>query len=86
MYVIRQCFIAKWFYDQEFSFAQGISMSPPYVLSSLGGIILPLIYDSGKDPSAGLGYSFGLGAIICLASFVSAILLYILDKQATEHD
>lgn len=41
MYVIRQCYIAKWFYDQEFSLAQGISMSPPYVLSSLAGIVVP---------------------------------------------
>lgn len=61
-------------------------MSPPYVLSSLAGIIVPLVYDSGEDEADGMGMGLGLGALICLMSFISAIALVILDNKATEYD
>ena len=61
-------------------------MSFPYVLSSLGGVVLPRVYESYKDGGNGLGYSLGLGALICFFSFITAIMLYFLDKKATKHD
>jgi len=61
-------------------------MSFPYVLSSMGGVVLPRVYEAYKDEGNALGYSFGLGALICLFSFITAIMLYILDNKATKHD
>ena len=56
-------------------------MSVSRLGSTINGIVVPIVYESG-----GLGTALLVGFIICLVSFGSAVGLCILDKHADRVD
>ena len=58
----------------------------PFFFSFIGGITIPMVASNHNGPDLGIGMGFILGAIICLVTFFSAIVLIQIDKKARNHD
>lgn len=81
LWVIQAAYISNWFFDQEISLAMGLSGALPNFFSVLSGFTVPAIYE--KD---GFGAAFGVGALLCLLSFILSVLMIAIDKKAKAHD
>ena len=68
--------------DQESQLAIGLSVALPNVFSSISGFVEPRVYAQTKDVAVALG----VGVYFCIASFLAAIALIILDRKAMSHD
>ena len=81
LYVLKQVYTSLWFYDQEISLAMGFNNIIPFFFSFLGGIAIPLVASNENGQDLGIGIAFSLGAYICAATLIFAVLLLILDKK-----
>lgn len=80
MFVIQAVYTSKWFVDQELSFAMGFSQIAMF-FAFLSGYFVPY---TAKQYN--LGYSFMIGSIVCLFSFVSSLALVMVDNATDAHD
>ena len=73
--------ICKWFNGKELSFALGVVLSVSWFGNTLTNYFIPTL---AADIS--LGFSLAAGLMICLLSFIFALLLILFDKNADEFD
>ena len=69
--------MTNWFQDLELSLAMGVSASLPMFTSYISGLTVNHSYEI-----YGLGTALGIGAFICLVSFIIGGVLVILEKRA----
>jgi len=77
MNVAQSSIVSSWFRGKELNFAMGVNLSSSRLGSAFNGLIVPPVYNSTN-----LGTALLIGAIICGVSFLTAIVIAIIDKRA----
>ncbi|CAD8084472.1 unnamed protein product [Paramecium primaurelia] len=75
--IAQAAIICKWFRGKELSTAIGYIMTVPELASAANSFLTPMLYESYQ----GLTYPLFFSVILCIFSFVCAVVLCILDKK-----
>ena len=58
-----------------------LSASLPMIVSYASGHIIPRLYEAN-----GLGFSLGIGSLVCIFSLLIGLLLVVFDRNAERND
>ncbi|CAK74433.1 unnamed protein product (macronuclear) [Paramecium tetraurelia] len=75
--IAQAAIIGKWFRGKELSTAIGYIMTIPELASAANSFLTPILYESYE----GLTYPLFFSVILCVFSFICAVVLCILDKK-----
>ena len=78
--------VVEWFYHFELSLGLGLSEVLPLCASFAAGLIIPRVYIKGEDAEQCFTWSFGVGFLLCLWSYLCMIALQIMDYIVYHRD
>ena len=64
----------------------GLSEVLPLIGSTAAGVVIPRVYNLFDEPDQCFGYSFGVGMLITVYSFIAMLALAFLDYRMHKHD
>eukprot|EP00347_Sterkiella_histriomuscorum_P023550 403334216 len=78
--VSQSALASRWFIGNELSLAMAIQISLGNVATTINGYLLPTIYNSKHLDT--LGWAFMVGVLFLAASFLSSLILFVIDLKA----
>jgi uncharacterized membrane protein len=81
MSVSQSAIVSNWFKGKELSFSFGLTLC----VSRLGGVLNGVTV-SRMVAEQSVGFALYIGFIICVVSFVCALLLAVIDRYADKKD